>query len=106
MPGKSPGQKSPVGCSPWCHKESGMAEHTTHTHTQQLLILLFSNARGILMKKISCMLAHEVNLNKFEKIRILQITFYDPTGIKLESVTLRYHEKFQTTLKLNTLTSK
>ena len=33
MPGKSPGQKSPVGCSPWCHKESGMAEHTTHTHT-------------------------------------------------------------------------
>ena len=57
------------------------------------------------MKKISCMLDHEVHLNKFEKIRILQITFYDPTGIKLESVTLRYYEKFPTTLKLNTLLS-
>ena len=80
--------------------------NTKHTHMQQLLILLFSNASGMLMKKISCMLGHEVNLNKFEKIRILQIKFYDPSGIKLESVAFRYQEKFQTTLKLSTLTSK
>ena len=52
------------------------------------------------------MLGHEVNLNKFEKIRILQIKFYDQSGIKLESVAFRYQEKFQTTLKLSTLTSK
>ena len=75
----------------------------THTHTQQLLILLFSNAHGKLMKKISCMLGHEENLNKFEKIRILHIKFYDPSVIKLQSVTFRYQEKFQTTLKLSTL---
>jgi len=38
LPGKSHGQKSLVGYSPWGHKVSDTAEHThtrahTHTHT-------------------------------------------------------------------------
>ena len=31
LPGKSHGQRSLVGCSPWGHKESGMTEQLTHT---------------------------------------------------------------------------
>ena len=30
LPGKSHGQRSLVGCSPWGHKESGMTEWLTH----------------------------------------------------------------------------
>jgi len=33
LPGKSHGQRSPVGSSPWGHKESGTTERLTHTHT-------------------------------------------------------------------------
>ena len=32
LPGKSHGQRSLVGCSPWGLKESGMTEWLTHTH--------------------------------------------------------------------------
>ena len=34
LPGKSRGQKSLVGCSPWGHKESDTPEHT-HMHQEQ-----------------------------------------------------------------------
>ena len=35
LSGKSHEQRSPAGYSPWGHKESDAAEHTTtHTHTQ------------------------------------------------------------------------
>lgn len=54
---------------------------------------LFSNAHGVIMKK-SHMLVYETNLNKIEII-IIQITYYDPSGIKLESAIIRYHEKYQ-----------
>ena len=33
LPGKSHGQRSLVGCSPWGHKELGTTEWLTHTHT-------------------------------------------------------------------------
>ena len=33
LPGKSHGQRSLVGCSPWGRKESGTAEATEHAHT-------------------------------------------------------------------------
>ena len=33
LPGKSQGQRSLMGCSPWGHKESGTTEQLTHTHT-------------------------------------------------------------------------
>ena len=32
FPGKSHGQKSLVGCSPWSHKESGITEQLTLTN--------------------------------------------------------------------------
>ena len=32
LPGKSHGQKSLAGHSPWCHRELDMTEHV-HTHT-------------------------------------------------------------------------
>ena len=34
LPGKSQGQRSLMGCSPWGHKESGTTEQLTHTHTR------------------------------------------------------------------------
>ena len=34
MPGKSYGQRSLEGYSPWGHKESDMTEHTSHTHKE------------------------------------------------------------------------
>ena len=42
LPGKSHGQRSLVGCSPWGHKELDTTEATnpntdTHTHTQDVL---------------------------------------------------------------------
>ena len=37
MPGKAHGQRSLVGYSPWCRKDSDTTEHThTHTHTPTL----------------------------------------------------------------------
>ena len=33
LPGEFHGQRSPVGYSPWGHKESDMAERLTHSHT-------------------------------------------------------------------------
>ena len=38
LPGKSHGQRSPVGYSPWGDKESDMSEHT---HTAQLTFSFF-----------------------------------------------------------------
>ena len=35
LPGKSHGQWSLVGCSPWGHKESGTTERLTLTYTQE-----------------------------------------------------------------------
>ena len=37
LPGKCHGQRSPVGYSPWGHKESDTTEHA-HTHTLSYLI--------------------------------------------------------------------
>ena len=90
-----------MGYSPWRHKELDMAEHT-HTYTTTLDSVIFK-CTWEAYEEDNCMLGHEVNLDKFEKIRILQIKLYDPSGIKLESVTIRYQEKFQTTLKFSTL---
>ena len=90
-----------MGYSPWRHKELDMAEHT-HTYATTLDSVIFK-CTWEAYEEDNCMLGHEVNLDKFEKIRILQIKLYDPSGIKLESVTIRYQEKFQTTLKFSTL---
>ena len=35
LPGKSHGQRSLAGCSPWGHKESDRTERLTHTHKQK-----------------------------------------------------------------------
>ena len=45
LPGKSHGQRSLVGYSPWGHKESGMTEYT---HALSLQNVLFSFQRSAL----------------------------------------------------------
>ena len=64
LPGKSHGQKSPVGYSPWSNKKSDTTEHThTHTHTHShmpISILSFQHASpcsfisraGLLMRNL------------------------------------------------------
>ena len=46
--GKSHGQRSLEGYSPWSRKESDMTEHT-HTHTQNLYSVSFLASEGFLM---------------------------------------------------------
>ena len=46
LPGKSQGQRSLVGCSPWGCKESGMTEHLTRAYLlSQFLLFASSPAR-------------------------------------------------------------
>ena len=40
LPGKSCGQRSLVGCSPWAHKESDMTEVTWHTVHRGLTVMI------------------------------------------------------------------
>ena len=54
LPGKSHGQKSLVGCSPWCHIELDMAEHT-HTLPQVIIKVskrYFHTVHGVLKARI------------------------------------------------------
>ena len=46
LPGKSHGQRSLVGCSPWGHRESNTTEHA---HTHKYMYLYYTQA---------CMYAH------------------------------------------------
>ena len=39
LPGKSHGQRSLEGCSPWSHKESGMTEATEHALGEFLIMI-------------------------------------------------------------------
>ena len=51
LPGKSHGQRSLVGCSPWGHEESDMTEATLQQQQQQQLQEFFSIDKGVLMVK-------------------------------------------------------
>jgi len=56
LSGKSTGQRSLAGCSPWGHKELDMTEHThTHTHTHKLLtqVTTWMHIKNIWLKEAS-----------------------------------------------------
>ena len=51
LPGKSHGQGSLVGYSPWGHKESGTTEHDVRSYLQNAVTVVESSASDVLKTK-------------------------------------------------------
>ena len=47
LPGESCGQRSLAGCNPRSQKESDTTEHTAHTHTHILLLLIWDQVLAV-----------------------------------------------------------
>lgn len=61
----------------------------------------FLTARGT-FTKIDCAVDHEISLDMFKSIQIIQGVFPDNNGIKLETITKGYLQHYQSIRKLNT----
>ena len=64
----------------------------------------FSNAHGT-FSKIDHMIGHKTNLNKFEKIEIISILFYDDKGLKLQNNPRGKNPKQSKSWRLNSMLS-